>query len=201
MARLHRQKWPCTSARRVRWHDPARSSTVIEKSIGQMLAKPNPATITPARASICDSSIGIPRRRACRAVRKAGNMLRGLMTMSTVPPKRRPMANTSKNIVGPNILETDFPSPSLISLGVWEDPPLPQGHTGLFQSQAFQSRREKRAHGNLRSDVQKDAQYRQENTGSFNKPQAGSDARRFLSFRLFNLKRILPSRKLAPSRP
>ena len=76
------------------------SSTVMEKSIGQILAKPRPAASTPASDSGLEPLI---RAAAPRTPSKAESrkQVRGDMTVKMALPSSRPTVNVRKKTVGP----------------------------------------------------------------------------------------------------
>ena len=75
-------------------------STVMEKSIGQMLANPRPAATTPAtaRAPAPVSRAAVPAS-PTRAERR--KQARGLIRVSSALPARRPTVSRRKKRAGP----------------------------------------------------------------------------------------------------
>ena len=114
------------------------SSTVIENSIGQMLAKPRPAATTPASASGLEPVIkaAAPSRPSKAESRK---QVRGDMTVSTALPSSRPMVSNRKKTAGPEIA----------------------GRV-LVHPEALEGRLQEPAHRRLGAHVKEDPHHRQE---------------------------------------
>ena len=79
------------------------SSTVIEKSIGQMLANPRPAATTPAMASTFEPVISAPAPINPSSA-DSRKHVRGVITVSTAPPNNRPIVSNKKKNAGPKLL-------------------------------------------------------------------------------------------------
>ena len=104
------------------------SSTVMENNNGQILAKPSPAAPTPAIASHWMPVIRAPAPSTPKSAERRKNA-RGLNTVSTKPPRIRPMVNRRKNIAGPKVLAVDSFTPMLFSVGRRNRPMLASAPT------------------------------------------------------------------------
>ena len=87
------------------------SSTVIENSIGQMLAKPRPAASTEGTASGAPPNIR-PRAPASPRAADRRKNARGLITVSTAPPTSRPTVSIRKKNGAPNLVAAASATPA-----------------------------------------------------------------------------------------
>ena len=140
-------------------------STVIEKSIGQMLAKPSPAAMT---AGIARPDAPVMRMPAPSTPSSAERrkQVRGLMTARIAPPRSRPMVSIKKKRVGPHLL------------AAW-----------VIHAESLQRGIEKAPHAGLGADIEENADHGEEENGLFQQAEARSEAGRFVGLGFLDLQR------------